>query len=148
MTETNTSHDVFEQTRQEHEELRDLLGAVTRALSQRHDTVDRVAELLTTLSEHAQTHFDQEESSGFFEQVVAKAPRLSDRADALLQEHAALRETLRSLATQARENRTSPDWWDDMEKGFHDFSKRLMHHESEENAILQEAYGQDIGSQD
>lgn len=148
MTETNTSRDVFEQTKQEHDELRNLLGEVHRALSKRQDTVDRIAELLTSLGEHAQTHFDREEANGFFEQVTAQAPRLSERANTLLKEHIALREAIRSLSVRARENRSSPDWWEEIEAEFHAFSKRLMQHESEENAILQDAYGQDIGSQD
>jgi len=93
-------------------------------------------------------HFDQEETSGFFKEIVERAPRLSDRADALIQEHAELRETIRQLVEQARKNRKSSNWWDETEDAFHDFSKRLMRHESEENSLLQEAYGVDIGSQD
>ena len=52
------------------------------------------------------------------------------------------------MARQARRVHGSPDWWEQLEECFNEFSQELSRHESAENAILQEAYTQDIGDQD
>lgn len=136
-----------EHSKQEHDQLRRLLGDIGHVIAHRCDTIDRVAKLLVLLSDQITEHFQQEEEAGFFEGVISRAPRMADQTRRLCEQHKLLKEQIRQLASHARENRTSPDCWRDIEDGFQQFSKNLMTHESEENSLLQEAYGQDIGSQ-
>ncbi len=140
-----TLHD---RIRQEHEELRELLGKVRRTLAQRLGSAASVAEMLQSLDGHLQEHFDEEEGlDGFFDEVCSQAPRLSERAEALKQEHAWLSNALRELVECADEPGCD-DWWQELERKFHEFSRAVMQHESKENELLQETYGDDIGLAD
>ena len=94
------------------------------------------------------THFAEEETAGFFDDVVDRAPRLSDRIDALRTEHQQLLAAIRRLNEVAGDGDGSADWWQRLEAAFHQFSNDLMHHESTENEILLEAYTDDIGAAD
>ena len=148
MSDAPVDHEFFEEVQREHDELRELLGEVHRVLAERLEKVAEVSERLASLSEHVETHFQEEEIAGFFDQVVERAPRLSDRVDRLRTEHQALLGAVRSLYDAATQGDGSADWWKRMEGTFHDFSKDLMHHESHENDLLQEAYGEDLGTGD
>ena len=59
----------YEQMRREHEELREILGTVGRTLAKRMETVANVAEMLSALIAHVETHFQEEEVAGFFDEV-------------------------------------------------------------------------------
>jgi len=147
MNQAQSKHELFEEIRREHEELRELLGDVRRMLASRLETVASVAEMLALLSEHVETHFSEEETAGLFDQVVDRAPRLSDRIDSLRTEHQQLLSSVRNL-NEAAAGDSSGDWWKRLETAFHEFSSGLMHHESAENEILLEAYTDDIGAAD
>jgi hypothetical protein len=56
--------------------------------------------------------------------------------------------TASELARFASAGSGSESWWRELNSRFHVFSKELMHHEGEENQLLQEAYQDDIGSKD
>lgn len=148
MLDDKKSCDFMEQTCHEHEELRRLLGNIQQIISLRRDSIDRVAELLTILREQLQSHFNHEQVGGLFKRISKKAPWLTDRANLLEDQHPQFLEDLRELAGWARENRSSPQWWEEIERRYLQFSKEFLCHESDENEMLQEAYGQDIGSQD
>ena len=140
-------HELFEQIEQDHAELRKLLSELHQVLAKKLESVARVAELVASLTDHLETHFEEEEATGVFEQVTAREPRLSDRASALYAEHDELRKTMHAL-NQAAKSGGGTDWWEQLEVAFHDFSKGLMHHEHQENELVQEAYDQDIGAGD
>ncbi len=149
MASNETKHrELLEEIRQEHDELRQLLGTISHALGDRLETVARVAEMLTSLQGHVEKHFDEEEEIGFFEQVAEKAPRLADKAQQLRDEHAQLRDTLKTLIEHAADHDDTDEWWSKTESLFRDFCRDLMHHESAENSILMDAYQQDIGDKD
>lgn len=148
MNEPQTSHELAEQIRQEHEELRALLGEIHGMLAKRLEAVASVAETLASLNEHVETHFAEEETAGLFDDVVDKAPRLSERIDALRNEHEQLLVAVRRLSEVANDGDGSDDWWQRLDAAFHEFSRDLMHHESCENEILLEAYTDDIGAAD
>ncbi len=148
MNQTQSKHELFEEIRREHEELRVLLGDIKRMLGKRLETVASVAEMLASLGEHVETHFAEEETAGLFEHVVDRAPHLSERIEALRTEHQQLLSDVRRLSQVASAGDRSGDWWQQLETAFHEFSSGLMHHESAENDLLQEAYTDDIGAAD
>lgn len=138
---------VHQQIHQEHQELRELLGRVHRTLAKRAESAASVAAMIKALRGHVQTHFDAEEHGGFFDEVVAEAPRLSEQTEAIKQEHARLSATMRHLVRLADEPMRE-GWWQQVEQEFHQFSNDLMHHESREINLLLEAYGNDVGAPD
>jgi iron-sulfur cluster repair protein YtfE (RIC family) len=148
MNEPQPSHEFFEEIRREHEELRDLLGDIHQMLAKRLEAVASVSEMLASLGDHVETHFSEEETAGFFDDVTDRAPRLSDRIDALRTEHQQLLAAVRRLKEVANGGDGSADWWQRLESAFREFSKELMHHESSETEILLEAYNDDIGAAD
>ena len=146
MNEPQTKHALLEEIRKEHEELREVLGVVHRTLGKREAAVATVAEMLSLLGDDVAAHFSDEESAGFFDDVLDRAPRLSNRIDALRGEHQQLSATVARLQVVATNGDGSSDWWQQIETAFHDFSKELMHHETTENELLLEAYTDDIGT--
>ena len=148
MNDPQANHELFEDIRREHEELRELLGEIHQMLAKRLEAVANVSEMLASLGDHVETHFAEEETAGFFDDVTDRAPRLSDRIDALRRDHLELLATVRQLNEVAGSGDGSADWWERLESAFHEFSKDLMHHESAESEILIEAYTDDIGAAD
>lgn len=138
----------YEEMRREHEELRELLGKVRRVIAKRAESVAHVSDILASLVTHVETHFADEEVEGLFDELAEQAPRLTERTEQLRQEHVQLRAAIGKLAELAASGDTSSDWWQQLETAFHQFSTQLMHHETKENELLQEAYTEDIGSQD
>jgi len=148
MTVERSPNEFCEAVRREHDELRSLLGDLHKILSQRLEEAHRVAALLASLVEHVEAHFREEEVDGFFDQVTERAPRLSHRVEALRREHESLLAAVRNVHEVATGNNGSPDWWQQLEEAFHQFSTQLMHHESAENELLKAAYEDDIGAGD
>ena len=148
MTQQQDRHALFQQLQQDHDELRRLLGEVHHVLAAKLENVARVAEMVESLTDHVETHFDEEEATGVFDEVIAREPRLSPRADELRAEHARLKKTVQALNQAAKSGDGASDWWEKLEKSFHDFSKDLMRHEHQENELVQVAYEQDLGAGD
>ena len=148
MNDSQNTQELVESMRQEHEELRDLLGSLNRRLADRLEGVASVAEMMASLDEHVQTHFNQEEATGLFDAVIDRAPRLADRIADLRTEHQQLLSAVRELKQAADQGDGSTDWWQGLNSAFHSFSKELMHHENSETDVLMEAYTDDIGAAD
>ena len=141
-------HALYEQMRREHAELRELLAGMHRTLAERREAAANVAHMLSLMCDHLETHFREEEVTGFFDALVAKAPHFADQTDILRGQHTQMVAQSRALITLAARGDGSAAWWQELEDEFHKFSKELMHHESKEVELLQEAYDVDIGSQD
>lgn len=137
-----------ERIRQEHEELRKLLGTIHRAVSNRATGDTGVAHLLSKLSERLRAHFVEEESGGFFTELAERTPRLTRKLDSLCVEHSQLLSEAIELAEESKHCDGTDAWWDTMAADYQHFSKQLMHHESEETKVLQQSYNEDIGEQD
>jgi hypothetical protein len=103
---------------------------------------------MAELAAHLKSHFEVEEEGGFFTQVVARAPRLADQVGQLSDEHKSMTKTVESLCIEAANGDGSAAWWEKNDADFHRLSKELMQHENHENQILQDAYTEDIGSDD
>lgn len=136
---------IYDEIRREHEHLRELLGNLHQALIVRREAANKLEALVTSLQEHVRVHFHEEEEGGFFSEVVAQAPRMSDRAEELKNEHVELGATVVELVTMANEE---SELCKSLDAKFHVFSKALMQHESKENELLLDAYEDDIGLAD
>jgi iron-sulfur cluster repair protein YtfE (RIC family) len=148
MNRTQNGSNAIEQVLQEHNALREKLGRIHTVLAGREPNQ---AEIETLLSEFLHTllvHFSNEEDQGFFDEVTAQAPRLASQAGKLCVEHKQLLRDADELFRFATAGSPSMPWWRELHTRCHEFSKRLMHHESEENRLLQEAHQADIGTYD
>lgn len=138
----------YEQVRQEHDALRELVGTIQLKVRRRSAPPDEVARLLSTLCQRLRTHFELEESDGFFEQITRDAPRFCRKIDLLCVEHSELLSEANELAEESKHCHDTDVWWGTMARDVQRFSNRLMHHESEEIKLMQQTYNDDIGAQD
>ena len=158
MAEKRLDHDFFEMMKHEHQELIDLLGQVRNALdpaakdpaAKDPDVKDatEVKRLMTDLCDHVRSHFEHEEEGGYLHEVLEHAPRLTNLAEKLLQQHATLSEIAEKLCWHVKTEPSEGTWWKELEEMFDDFSKQLLKHEAQEDGLVQEAFTQDIGTGD
>jgi hypothetical protein len=73
---------------------------------------------------------------------------LAGQAGKLCIEHKQMLRDADELCRFAAAGSPSMPWWRELRTRCHEFSKRLMHHEHEENKLLQEAHQTDIGAYD
>jgi hypothetical protein len=141
-----TSHDVAERIKQEHGALRDKLRRIHAVLAMREMNAEELRELLAEFQIALGVHFsNEEESEGFFESVTTHSPRLARQAGQLCIEHAALLRKAAELCRFAAAGCPSTAWWRELSSRCHEFSRQLMHHESAESQLLQQAYQDDLG---
>ena len=146
---THTSEtSAFEQAQKEHEQLRERIKFLHQRIDVRPASADEIAKLLRELRAALETHFRNEECDGFFDQIVTRAPQLSRQAQKLTHEHVDLLQQTDALIHLADGSAGEPICPATLAAQFHDFSKLLMHHESEENGMLQSAYQDDLGTKD
>jgi hypothetical protein len=94
-------------------------------------------------------HFALEEDGGYFVEALHHAPQLISKANQLLAQHPKICTQAQHLVGDLQNrNSFSKDWWDETRARFCEFRDELLKHEKHENGLLQEAYGQDIGSHD
>ena len=148
MDPTITSHEIFKKIKQEHDALRGKFRRIHDVLAGPEIAADEMARLLREFQNALIVHFSNEESDGFFEEVTTHAPRLTGRADQLCHEHEQLRHKAEELCRFAETGSPSVAWWRKLSSRCHEFSKQLMHHESEENKLLQQTHNEDIGASD
>jgi hemerythrin len=132
----------------EHESLHQTLGELRTLLENRESTA-KVAIALAEFANQVQAHFvHEEEPEGFFDSVIDQAPRLKTRADALLEEHAAMSRELKELRRHAKHGVVSDEWWSQLNTEFESFWRLFCRHERSEHELVQEAFHDDIGSKD
>jgi hypothetical protein len=97
------------------------------------------------MREHLLAHFRFEEQNGYMDAIRRREPRLERAIQELLEEHRVLKDQLDELiaATQTGKDQDAalPD-------GVHKWIQHLRRHEAAENRLMEEAYTQDIGSED
>jgi len=132
----------------EHVHLRELLLSVRETLATGDAERERLAGRLDELAEQVLDHFEHEEEGGYFAEVIGVAPRLCERANALLREHAEMARHLSEMRHCAAERSRRSRWWEELREEFEKFFERFSAHEAAENVLLQEAYWDDIGAED
>lgn len=106
------------------------------------------ARLLASLRDQLAMHFALENAYGYLADVVDYAPRLCDRAHAMLAEHETLFVTCSELVERV-ERMESGDLRGSVRRRvaweFFEFQRRFQDHESRENDLIMDAFEQDIG---
>jgi iron-sulfur cluster repair protein YtfE (RIC family) len=148
MTRVKTQSEVIERVMQEHDALRNKVHKIHSVLAQPEPTRVEIEMLLREFMNTLLVHFSAEEDDGFFDEVTVVAPRLASQAGKLCIEHKQLLREADELCRFASAGSPSMPWWRELHSRCHEFCKRLMHHESEENKLLQEAHQSDIGAYD
>lgn len=136
---------LLEVVKSEHEELADLLAETRDALSADDRNRHQIEDLVARLSGEVESHFGHEERGGYFQEALARAPRYTAQAEALLNQHEALLEDVEKLRLLLRSGVESAAWWTRIESDFHKFATELLDHEHAENKLLQEAFTDDLG---
>lgn len=149
MNHTVTKPDVIDRVLQEHNALQEKIRRLNTVLALPVPTPEDVRTLLHEFLNALMVHFTtEEEKEGFLEEVAANAPRLAGQARKLYVEHKQMLHDADELCRFAVAGSPSMPWWRELRSRCHDFSKRLMVHEREENKLLQEAHQSDIGAYD
>jgi hypothetical protein len=128
----------------QHRELHAQLGTVRDCLAASRPGVARLRAALETLRHHLDAHFAQEERGGFLEESIARLPRLSAAARAVVGEHPALLAELDDLI-RSLETADSAAAWARIAAGCERFIRHLLEHERNENAVVQQGYNEDLG---
>jgi len=130
-------------------EIQGLIAAIGEALERRSATVDEVSAMLAQLGDRLVKQFALEEDGGYFAEAIVHAPQLVSKANALLAQHPKMHALAKNLVSDLRgHGETHGDWWQRTAELFAAFCSELERHESQENVLLQEAYHQDIGTND
>jgi hypothetical protein len=148
MVHAKAQSELAERVTREHEALRNKVHMIHSVLAQPEPTTVEIETLLREFLNTLFVHFSTEEDDGFFDEVTSLAPRLASQAGKLCVEHQQLLREADELCRFAAAGSPSMPWWRELHARCHEFSKRLMHHESEENKLLQEAHQSDIGACD
>lgn len=148
MTDTDSSQAAYEEILAQHVRLRSLLDDIKQLLFEQSVAFSEVANRLLQLREMVVDHFQTEENSGCFGEVVNHAPHVSERVAALIGEHEDLIGELRDLEARAVDCPGVNADWEEVGARFGEFMARLMQHETLENELLQQVFTEDIGSKD
>jgi len=140
-----TQSEIAERILQEHGALRQKVHRIHSVLAEPNPNRAEIESLLREFLNALVIHFANEEEDGFFTEVISRAPQHTGRAGALCVEHQQLLRETEELCRFAEAGSPSMPWWRELNARCHEFSKRLMHHESEENRLLQEVHSLDIG---
>lgn len=103
---------------------------------------------LTELRQRLNAHFLEEESGGYLASALTVAPRYARDAGRLLEQHRELLQRLDEFIERLQAVEPPFDCWGDAHQELNDFLVCLRDHEGAENAILQAAFSQDVGTAD
>ncbi len=148
MSEERSQNDAFDLLLEEHKQLRALLSETAGLFAQRSAPLKEVVGKLRQLDDQIHVHFQAEEASNCFPELVINSPRVSDRVTALLAEHGELRAAIHVLAEDAAQCAGTDEDWARLAAAFEQFAAKLMRHEQAENVLVQEVFTDDIGAKD
>lgn len=128
----------------EHRALRALLDEIERASADTTAAADEVKPRLDVLRERLAAHFEHEEHSGLFEQIVEEAPEQAHECEKLCNEHTGLLKQVDDLRGADAATRGDPAW----AQGVRSLLNALASHEARENEILTRALDGSVEAQD
>jgi hypothetical protein len=132
----------------EHAQVQQMLLSVRETILERASSRQVVREMLDELAQVLLDHFGHEEAGGYFSAALAMAPRLTERAAELVRQHPMLMAQLAALQLHAASRQPSAPWWQQLESGFAAFFDEFSRHEAGENVLLQDAFHDDLGTED
>ena len=148
MVEKRLDHNFFEMIKEEHHELVGVMGEIRHLLAAEERDLDKLEALIIQLCDLVESHFKNEEAGGYLSEAIEQAPRLSERADQLHDQHRVLWEELQGLRTLTEQRENSDPWWQQLHAALETFARDLLTHEAREDDLVQEAFTDDIGSKD
>ena len=148
MSDVNSQNDPYQLLLEEHAKLRGLLSDLGAMLTQRSGPIKEVVGMIQQLHDQVDVHFQAEEASDCFPDLVSNAPRVSERVDILLAEHGELRAEIHQIVQDALPRSGTADDWDQLATMVQAFTAKLLAHEQAENELVQEVFTDDIGSKD
>jgi hypothetical protein len=90
----------------------------------------------------------QEEQGGFMEESLTRMPRLARAVGQVMAEHPTLLAELDGLLEGLAARDSGGEAWRQAGRDFEAFASRLLAHERNENAVVQEGYNEDLGFAD
>jgi hemerythrin len=132
----------------EHAQLRDLLKQMQTCFAEASASPDEATALLDNAREQLETHFQHEETGGYFRGILEASPHLRNRVAELEHEHVQFLALLDHMRARAASHDVEEVWRSDCASLFEEFRASLLAHESSEHELMQEAYSQDIGDKD
>jgi hypothetical protein len=111
-------------------------------------TLEALRGSLLGLREYLFRHFSQEEAGGHLEESIARIPRLSPAARAVVAEHPRLLAELDALLERLAVRDIRGEAWTAAADAFAAFTAHLLDHERNENDVLQQGYNEDFGIPD
>lgn len=140
----------LQEIKEDHRELQELFARLTSQFQ--HEaaplTWRSIVDLLQSLRDRLAIHFALEEGYGYCEDAIEVAPRLSERAASLREEHPQLYMAVEHLVDCAEQILFREGEVPDRGELGHEFlvfAARFHEHERQECDLIQEAYEQDLG---
>ena len=107
-----------------------------------------LVQVLTELRARLKAHFAEEESPEYMSEAVTAAPRLTTRANELLQQHSQLLATLDRVIADVDNQGLTGDQLVNEREVLRTLIHNLRRHEQDEDELLLEAFDDDIGTGD
>ena len=148
MSDDVTSHAYYELIKEEHHQLGVTICETRLAIHANPHDPEKAKNLVQHLCQLVESHFAHEEEGGYMSEATKRAPHLSDRANDLFEEHTQLSVVLQQLCDKVSNKHTNDIPWEKVSAKFDVLIQDLGKHEAAENALLQEAYTDDIGTGD
>lgn len=148
MADETFNHDYFEMLKREHRELGGAIHVAKDAFAAGAADPNAIREAIGHLCQLVKSHFAHEEEGGYMREAIQRAPRITKRAEKLLEEHEMMLAAIKELCETARRADDAEITSGELKSAFTAFINELSQHEAGENSILQEAYTDDIGTKD
>ena len=145
---TKITIEVFQEIDSEHRELERQYAAFDAFLGGEAVRVPILRRRLAELATFLKCHFENEEEDGYFEEIIAIAPRLSHEAEELEIEHDALLGRLEYLDDLLSTTVDATVEMAMLRQEFGEFIEACRAHEHRETALVQEAWLTEIGTGD
>lgn len=110
-----------------------------------------IVDLLARLRDQLALHFTLEEAYGYFEDAINAAPRLSEQAELLRNQHQTLFADFLKIVESAEQmlyEEADDAARESLARAFHNFRADLQLHEAREHDLILAAFNDDIGAGD
>lgn len=152
VNEKKSIHPVYETLLGEHRELMAHINELREWVKEVGDYGrPRFGELgnrLEPLRDELLQHFAEEEEGGYLAEALAQEPRFAREAEELKLQHAEFQGDLNAFIERLHESEPPFESWQRACSDFEDILARIRRHEGRETAIVQAAFGDDIGHGD
>lgn len=152
MIDKKTGASPFETMLEEHRELMQQIHELRQHWAEVDEKggpqEDVLGQRLREFRNHLAEHFEDEERDGYLAAALAVAPRFSREADELCAQHRYFLDQLDRVLAQIMSAASGGESWQACRRLFDEVVTELRRHEGAENAIVQAAFGDDVGTAD